>query len=189
MTQIQRRKGQQVGARIRAEAAVRDARDVLTQTEIATELNIARETLRQFRVGPDSDLYACWVEIARRRIAAGIAHDRIVNELVETLAPRLEMRTPTAAEGWEILRRTARILSGAFEDWNNTRGGDEDPLEEDPDRLLVLAAAHVGETNLAPGCQKQDQIIKVMLDACTTVPAHDRGSLVAMTGKFIPWRM
>jgi hypothetical protein len=179
----QRRKGQQVGSRIKAAAAAHEARDVLTLVEVAEELNIARETLRQVRA---TDLYKGWLEIARRRVAAGVAHDRIVNELVETLAPQLEMRIPTPAEGWESMRSTAAFLARLCGSWNAVHGG-EHLLEDDPDSLLVRAAALVGETNLAPGCAKQGQIIKAMLDACVVVPAHGRDALSEMT-TFIPWK-
>lgn len=183
---LQRQKGSRIGFRVRAEAALLEALGV-PKAEIARRLRIARESLRLFRHGDEGRLYRDWIEIARRRLAAGVSSERVVDELLETGEVRLEKTDPVA--GWEAIEELALFLAAEAHHWNEKHG--EDLLVTDRGHILALAAAHVGEPHPAPGCEGRGDMIRAMLTACVQIPCCDRDGLAEehRRGAFVPWKV
>jgi len=183
--QLYRQKGSRIGPRLRAEAAVMVAEGV-AKAEVARQLGIARESLRQFGQGDEAELWREWVQIARRRLAARVRHHRIIDELLSTVEIRAEKPDPVAT--WAAIRNIAIHLAADAHVWNEKHG--EALLVTDPDELLILAAAHVGEAAPGPGCEGRGKIFKAIVGACLDLPCRDRDRLAEMksSGMFVPWK-
>lgn len=183
-SQLHRRRGQRIGPRTRAEAAVLVAAGV-PKAAVARQLGIARESLRLFGEGARGELWLLCVEVARRRLAAGVKHHRIVDELCETV--EIRPVEPDHEGTWKAIRDLAFYLAAQDLAWNEAHG--EELLAIDPNRVLTLAAEHADEPEPGPGCPGRGEIAKAIADACIDVGCSDRESLFerARTGRFIPF--
>ena len=183
MTAQLRRKGARISARLRAEAALLKAAGKLSNSEIARQLRIGRESLRSFSQSPDGDLFNRWVSIAQRRLAAGIPPASIVDEIADTFEPQREQAPPSAEDEWATLRSAAIYFSGVAADWNV--GRTSHLLETDVDLLIRLAAEQADVSNLELGHPEVDRVIKLFLNSCITVPGG--AAIKPLPGSFLPW--